>query len=701
MFRSITTITIILALGAPAAIAAPPPSLPGGHARSAASHAKPKSASGSQITLNLKDADIREVAQMVSTITGKNFIVDPRAQGRVTVISAKPISANALFSVFLSVLNVHGLAAMPSGHDTWKIVPAIEGRQGPGVENTANAPGDAMITRVFQLHNVTVAQLVPALRPLMSSQAQLAAYAPSNMLIISGRVDNVARIIRLAHRLDQPLDANFSLIKLQYASAVAISQVLTNMLQKGNGQGKIPMKLAADPRTNSILVSGSPAEQLQVKALVEQLDQPTGNTGDTHVIYLHYAKAKDLAKILQGYAKAQEQKQKAAAGSQTSSQPAIDVISDDALNALIVTAPPKPLAEIRQIIKELDVRRAQVLVQGIIAELSSSSAAQLGISWAALSSGVAGVTNFPNGVSSLAQLAQSVSGASSGTTGVTGATGLNLPGGLLFGVGHILQNGTGFVALLNALSNDSHTNILSTPSLVMLDNEKAKLVSGQKVPFVTGQYTNTGSNTGSSTNLINPFQTVNREQLGLNLEITPQINYGGDTVTLKIDAKNSSIGASVQGAAGLVTNDREVQTTVIAKNHQIIVLGGLIDTNLTQSKQKVPLLGDIPLLGNLFRYRSSSKSRQNLMIFLRPSILRNADDTRGVTNSRYNEIRELQMGRGPIPLLPGATPPVLPELNASDTGSTGAPEMATLIMPASAATSSRPHARGGHHGQHR
>jgi len=701
MFRSITTITTIaLALAAPAALGAPPPSLPGGHARSAASDAKP--ASGSQITLNLKDADIREVAQMVSTITGKNFIVDPRAQGRVTVISAKPISANALFSVFLSVLDVHGLAALPSGHDTWKIVPAIEGRQSPGVNNGANAPGDAMITRVFQLHNVTVSQLVPALRPLMSSQAQLAAYAPSNMLIISGRVANVARIISLAHRLDQPLDANFSLIKLQYASAVAISQVLTNMLQKGNSQGKIPMKLAADPRTNSILVSGSPAEQLQVKALVEQLDQPTGNTGDTHVIYLHYAKAKDLAKILQGYAKAQEQKQKAGSGTQASSQPGIDVISDDALNALIVTAPQKPLAEIRQIIKELDVRRAQVLVQGIIAELSSSSAAQLGISWAALSSGAAGLTNFPNGVDSLAQLAQSVSGASSGSVpGGTATTGLNLPGGLLFGVGHIVQNGTSFVALLNALSNDSHTNILSTPSLVMLDNEKAKLVSGQKVPFVTGQYTNTGSNTGSSTNLINPFQTVNREQLGLNLEITPQINYGGDTVTLKIDAKNSSLGSSVQGAAGLVTNDRELQTTVIAKNHQIIVLGGLIDTNLSQSKQKVPLLGDIPLLGNLFRYRSSSKSRQNLMIFLRPVILRNANDTRGVTNSRYNEIRELQMGRGPIPLLPGATPPVLPELNASDKGTTTAPEMATLIMPGSAATSQQPSAQGGAHGQHR
>ena len=701
MFRS-TLITSFFLLGvAPLALGAAPPSLPQGQAGSARTSSKAEG--GSQITLNLKDANIREVAQMVSSITGKNFIVDPRAQGRVTVISSKPISAKALFSVFLSVLDVHGLAAMPAGHDTWKIVPAIEGRQSPGVEKSSGAPGDAMITRVFQLHNVTVAQLVPALRPLMSSQAQLAAYAPSNMLIISGRVANVARIIRLAHQLDQPVDANFSLIHLKYASAVAISQVLGNMLQKGGNQGEVHLKLAADPRTNSILVSGSPAQQLQVKALINQLDQPTGSTGNTHVIYLHYAKAEDLAKILQGYAKAQKQKQKAASGGQAAaSEPEIDIIADKALNALIVTAPPKDESEIKEIIKELDVRRAQVLVQGIIAELSSSSAAQLGISWAALSSGVAGVTNFPNGVSSLAQLAAGVSASSSGLSGSTGATSsLSLPGGLLFGVGHIVKNGTSFVALLNALSSDSHTNILSTPSLVMLDNEKAKLVSGQKVPFVTGQYTNTtGTTTGGTNNFINPFQTVNREQLGLNLEITPQINYGGDAVTLKIDAKDSSLGASVQGAAGLVTNDRELQTTVIAKNRQIIVLGGLINTNLSQSKQKVPLLGDIPLLGNLFRYRQSNKSRQNLMIFLRPVILRNAQDTRDVTNSRYDQIRELQMGRGPIPLLPNAKPPVLPELSESDRG-ISAPETATLIMPSpAAATSPRPGGHGGKHGHH-
>lgn len=677
MFRSLFLGTVLL-MSVSNAVAAPSTS----HASATSGN---KQAKGSQITLNLKDADIREVAQLVSSITGKNFIVDPRAQGRVTVISARPISADALFSVFLSVLNVHGLAAVPSGNDTWKIVPAIEGRQNPGVNpNTANAPGDAMVTRVVQLHSVTVAQLVPALRPLMSAQAQLAAYAPSNMLIISGRVDNVRRIMRLAGELDQPVDTNFSLIQLKYASAVAISQVLTSMLQGGSSQGQLPMKLAADPRTNSILVSGSPEQQLQVKALISQLDQPMGRTGNTQVIYLHYAQSVGLAKILQGYIKSKQQENKTPKGA---GEPTLAVSADTALNALIVTAPPKSMSEINQLVKSLDVRQAQVLVQGIIAELSSQLSAQLGISWGALSSGAAGLTNFPNGISSLAQLAQGVSSGSASSLSGTTLTGLNLPDGLLFGVGHIVSNGTSFVALLHALSSNSSTNILSTPSLVTLNNMTATLISGQKVPFVSGQYTNTNGASQGGTSYINPFQTVNRTQLGINLKIKPQINYGGDTVTLTIDAKDDTLGTTEPGTTQPSTNNREVKTTIIAKDKQILVLGGLISDQAQESKEKVPLLGDIPLLGNLFRYRSSQKTRQNLMIFLRPVILRNAADTTSITSPRYNQIRQLQIGQGgSIPMLSGVKPPVMPALNVPTTGSIAAPETATLILPTPAST---------------
>jgi len=665
-------------------------------------------AKGSEITLNLKDADIRQVAQMVSSITGKNFIVDPRAQGRVTVISAKPITADALFSVFLSVLQVHGLSANPTGNDTWQIVPAVEGRQSPGEnpKQLASAPGASMITQVVQLKNVQVAQIVPALRPLMSSYAQLAAYAPSNMLILSGRAANVRRIVALARQLDQPLNSGVDMIKLKYASAANVSQVLSNMLQGSQGQGQIPLKIAADPRTNTILVSGSPADRLQVKALISQLDKPTGRSGNTHVIYLHYAKAEDLAKILQGYAKSQKQQAQAAAGKGggASSQPQINIIADKGLNALIVTAPPKDLAEIQQIVSDLDVRRAQVLVQGIIAELSANASSQLGISWAADSSGAAGLTNFPGGVVDLGSLAAAGANSGSGTGAATSLSSSSIPGGLLFGVGRIVKNGTSFVALLNALTSDGNTNILSTPSLVTLDNEEASLVSGQKVPFVTGQYTNTGQGQSSNQNLINPFQTVQRQQLGLQIKIKPQINYGGDTVTLKIDAQDSTIGANVQGAAGIVTNDRELKTTIVAKNHQIIVLGGLIDTQLQETRQKVPLLGDIPLLGNLFRYRKSDKTRQNLMIFLRPVILRNARDTDAVTRPRYNEIRQLQLGRGTsVPLLPGVKPPVMPQFHspAAGTGSP-APEAATLIQGAPAGTRGAPASNdSGHHGYRR
>lgn len=681
MGRRAPILLLLVAAAAPAAIAAAPAT----------------TARGSQITLNLKDANIRQVAQMVSSITGKNFIIDPRVEGRVTVISSKPISADALFSVFLSVLDVHSLSAVPTGNDTWKIVPAVEGRQAPGVGSAqlASAPSDAMLTQVLQLKNVEAAQIVPALRPLMSSYAQLAAYAPSNMLIISGRVGNVRRIIALAHRLDQPLSSGFDMIQLQHASATNVAQVLTSMLQGSSGHGQLPLKLAADPRTNTILVSGSPAQRLQVKAIVSELDQPSGHGGNTRVVYLHYAQAEDLAKILQSYIKTQVQAPAGGDKSAGASEPKIDVIADKALNALIVTAPPKEMSEIGQIISDLDVRRAQVLVQGIIAELSSNAASQLGISWAAESSAAAGLTNFPNGVVDLGSLVQ---GAGSGASSGVSLNSSDVPGGLLFGIGRIVKNGTSFVALLNALTSSADTNILSTPSLVTLDNEKSTLISGQKVPFVTGQYVNTGQSTGSATNLINPFQTVEEQQLGLELDIQPQINYGGDTVSLNIDLKDSTLGSVQPGTTQPSINNRQLKTTIVAKNHQIIVLGGLIDTQLQETRQKVPLLGDIPLLGNLFRYRSSNKTRQNLMIFLRPVILRNAHDTDAVSQPRYNGIRELQLGRGTsVPLLPGVKPPVLPQFEAAPaaTGS-AAPESATLIRAAPAPSTSGPtHGNGG------
>ncbi|MGH8274057.1 MAG: type II secretion system secretin GspD [Gammaproteobacteria bacterium] len=659
---------------------------------------------GSEITLNLKDADIRDVARLVSSITGKNFIVDPRANGHVTVISAKPIPADALFSVFLSVLEVHGLTAQPAGHNTWKIVPAIEGRQMPGYsgKNISTAPGAAMVTQVVQLQNVQVAQLVAALRPLMPSTAQLAAYAAANMLIISGRAANVERIIGIVHRLDKPLTSQFELIKLQYASASDIAQVLSSMLKGNSGQGQIPLQIAADPRSNSILVTGSPAERLQVKALVAQLDQPMGNTGNTHVLYLHYADAASLAKILQGYVKFTK-KQKSVGKTAGIAPPTVAVSADTALNALIITGPPKTTNQLNQLIERLDVRQSQVLVQGIIAELSSDESAQLGISWAVASSGAAGVTNFPNGIAQVGQLAE---GGLAGGGATTGATSLGnlasaLPGGLLLGVGRIVKNGTSFVALLNALSSNSSANILSTPSLVTLNNKTATLVSGQKVPFVNGQYTNTtGANQGGA-GYINPFQTVNRQQLGITLKIKPQINYGGDTVTLKINAKDNTLGTTEPGTVQPSTNNREIKTTIIAKDKQILVLGGLISDQLQESQQKVPLLGDIPLIGDLFRYRSSEKKRQNLMIFLRPTILHNAGDTSAITAPRYNQIREIQLARGTkVPLLPGVKPPVLPILSpASATGSAQmekgaivqpAPINATIVSPAAASN--------GHHG---
>lgn len=656
--------------------------------------------SQSEITLNLKDANLRQVVQMVSQITGKNFIVDPRAQGRVTVISSRPISGKALFQVFLSVLEVHGLAAVPAGHDTWKIVPAVQGRQEPGTTGAKSktAPSDAIVTEVVPVKNVKASQLVPALRPLMSSFSQLSAYPPSNMVILSGRAGNIRRMTDLIHKLDKPMVGDIDMIPLKNASAVNVAQVLSNMLQN-QGQGEMPVKIAADPRLNSLLVSGSRAQRLKVKALVSELDSPAQSGGNTQVIYLHYAHADALAKILQGYIKGEAQAQPSsngkgnATGSETSK---ITVTADKQLNALIVTAPSRQMQQIHRIINQLDVRRAQVLVQGIIAELSSNKAAQLGISWATDASqtaGAAGLTNFPNGVVDLAQTASGVSGGLSNAASSAAATGQSLssqlPRGLLFGVGRLVQNGVSFAALLNALASTTSTNILSTPSLVTLDNQQATLVSGQNVPFVTGQYTNaTSANQTAGTTFINPFQTVQRQQLGVTLKIKPQINYGGDTVTLNIDAEDQSLAPSVNGASGLITNKRQLKTSILAKSGQIIVLGGLINTNVEQSQQKVPLLGDIPLLGNLFRYRSSQQQKDNLMIFLRPTILHNEKDTNAATMPRYNRMRDLQQGRnGQIILMPNQSPPILPKLHPS---SSQGPAAASASHPANTATHGHP-----------
>ncbi|MDE2235210.1 MAG: type II secretion system secretin GspD [Gammaproteobacteria bacterium] len=618
----------------------------------------------SGITLNFKDADIREVAATIGQITHKNFIIDPRVQGRVTVISSKPINADAVYAAFLSVLEVHGLAAVPAGSMT-KIVPALEARQMPGSAYNPRTPGDAIVTQVVQINNVSSAQLVPVLRPLMSPEAQLAAYPPSNMLIISDRAGNLTRILDIINRIDQPTSSEVEVIPLQNAAAGDIAQVITTLMQNAQqgGEAGPPLKVVADPRTNSIILSGDTSARLRVRALIARLDVPT-ITGNTQVMYLRYAKAKDIADELKNFLSDLQKQSGGGTGPGASTgQPPVSLIPDERTNSLVITAPPKIMRSVQDVVSKLDIRRAQVLVQAIEAELTSDKSAQLGITWAAESANTgAGVTDFSNTGPSIGGLAQQILSATNAATSgglTTTASGLTLPQGLTLGVGKIVSGGFSFAALLNALAGNSDTNILSTPSIVTLDNQEADIKVAQQVPFVTGQYTNTSAGTNTTGGaVINPFQTVQRQDVGLELKITPQINEG-NAILLKIDQVISNLtGSSIGGQP--VTNTREIKTSVLSQDGEIIVLGGLLSNQLIESEQHVPVLGSIPLLGNLFKYRSTTDQKSNLMLFIQPTILRTSKAADRYTNEGYKYLRDLQLqNQSPVQLIPDEKRPVL------------------------------------------
>ena len=641
--------------------------------------AQPARAEDGGITLNFKDADIREVAATIGQITHKNFIIDPRVQGRVTVVSSRPVSSDAVYATFLSVLEVHGLAAAPAG-DVIKIVPSLEARQMPGPPYNSGTPGDAVVTEVVQITNVSATQLVPVLRPLMSTEAQLAAYPQANVLIMSDRASNVTRMLDIIQRIDQATDTEVDVIPLQNAPAGDVVQVLNSLMQAdASGQNGTPLKLAADERTNSILMSGDKGQRLRLRALIAHLDMPL-ETGNTQVLYLRYAKAKDISDELKGYVSDLQKQGGGKAGAANTSQPDVSVIPDDRTNSLVITAPPKLMRSIQDVVSKLDIRRAQVLVQAIQAELTSDKSAELGVTWVADSAnGGIGVTDFSNTGAGVVGVGQSVLAAqqSGGTTGFTPPQGLSL------GVGKITSNGFSFASLLRALAGDSDTNILSTPSVVTLDNQEATIKVAQKVPFVTGQYTNASSGTTGTTGssaVINPFQTVERQDVGITLKITPQINEG-ESVLLKIDQSVSNLtGTSIGGQP--VTNEREITTSILANSGEIVVLGGLIDHDLIESEQRVPVLGSIPLLGNLFKYRSTQNTKRNLMVFIQPTILRDSDTSKHYTKDQYDYLRQLQLrDRSPVQLMPGEERPLLEDIKNVD--KSAPPAAATATAPAS------------------
>ncbi|MDH4124684.1 MAG: type II secretion system secretin GspD [Gammaproteobacteria bacterium] len=610
------------------------------------------------ITPNYKDADIRQIIEAVGEVTRKNFIIDARVNAKVTMLSSTPMSADAFYEAFLSILAVHGFVAIPTG-DIIKIVPDATARQFAGPLGTDNAAGDDdIVTQVLLVQNVGAAQLVPILRPLIPQYGHLAAHPGSNMLIISDRASNVTRMINIIRRIDQSNDEDIEVIRLEHASATEIVRIMTALTQQPRADGvPVTTSLVADARTNSVLIGGDKSERLRLRALIAHLDTPLEDGGDTQVRYLHYADAEELATKLQSHFTAQLQ----AAGAPAAGVDSVSVWADGQNNALVINAPPKMMRSLMQIIDKLDIRRAQVLVEAIVVEVIADKTAELGITWAVegtSSNTPIGVTNFPDFGAGVVQLGSAA--ASGGNVDPTGLIGE----GVTFGLGRISDSGVSFAAILRALEGNADTNIISTPSIVTTDNEEASINVGQEVPFVTGSYSNTGTGGGG---VVNPFQTINREQVGVKLTITPQINEG-DSLLLKISQEISSIAQSAAGAVDLITNERTLETTVIVDDGQILVLGGLLEDVLRESEQRVPFLGRIPGLGAMFRSRKTDMVKTNLLVFIRPKILRDAAQTTIETNSKYDFIRDVLRDKSAdgINLMRDAEPFALPPFEEAD-----------------------------------
>jgi general secretion pathway protein D len=600
-----------------------------------------------QITPNFQDTDIRTVTESVMAITGRNVILDPRINARVTLFSNTPVSPAGFYELYLAALQVHGYAATETGNVV-RVIPDATARQVPSIDSDA---ADAFVTRTIRVENVGAAQLVPILRPLIAQIAHFAAHPESNMLVISDRAGNVDRIAEIIRRMDVGGQTDTEVIQLENAAAGDVVATLQALAQTAAAaQGAPVASFVADARTNSILLSGTAPARLRYRAVIVHLDTPVADGAQTEVRYLQYADAEELAGALAtqfGGSAASE----GSPGSPGSG--GVTIWSHAATNALVINAPPKIRQDIMSIIDRIDIRRAQVLVEAIIVELSQTKAAELGVTWIAEGSGSnqpLGVTNFgTNGIVPLASAAAGGSGPSAAT----------IAQGLTAGVGRIVDNGTSWAALLITLQGDSNSNIISMPRITAIDNEESEIKVGKEVPFITGQFTNTGAAAGS----VNPFTTIQREEVGTSLRITPQINAGTGMI-LTIEQESSSLDLGTTNAADIVTNTRSISTQVYAEDGEILVLGGLTDDILRESEQRVPALGRIPGLGWMFKNRKTERNRAYLFVFIRPTILRDSIAAGTETSAKYNDIRDHQLEQTDekIPLMRSETRPLLPEL---------------------------------------
>lgn len=588
--------------------------------------------------LNLKDADIRAFVTQVADITGYSFVVDPRVKGKVTVLSSAPMNKDEIYDLFLAVLHVHGFTAIP-GEEVIKVVQQVDAKQlAENLEGFEEVPSEQLVTQVIQIDNANALELVPILRPLVAKYGHLAAVAAANALIVSDHQANIERIQQIVSELDSPSKYEVEVIQLEEAwvgDMVTLLQELAPAELGAAGAQDAARKysVTADERSNRLILRGDESFREKMRGLIRQLDQPSATGGTTKVIRLNHAVAKDMVEILKGVmGELASESSGASSGAQARPNSNFSVFADEGLNALVIRGEPSLLQEAEMVISQLDVRRAQVLIEAAIVEISDELGEDVGVQFALGDEGSgstpAAGTNFNNIGRSLTEVLAAI--ASDSFIGPA-------PGGITIGGGQRNENGLTWGVLIQALSTSAAANLLSTPSIITLDNQESEIIVGQNVPFKTGESTVSGDGT------TNPFTTIERRDIGLTLKVTPTISSDG-LVRLVVEQTTENIADSIEDASDIVTNKREIKTTVLADDGETIVLGGLIRDDYMVNESKVPFLGDIPYLGRLFSSQSERRVKRNLLVFLRPTIMFNKDEAIAATNDKFEGLWEVDLG---------------------------------------------------------
>lgn len=632
-------------------------------------------------TVNLKDTDIKVFIETVSRLTGKTIILSDRVKGKkVNVISQTPLNEEEIWGLFLSVLKLNDFGVVEQGNIV-KVIQDQEVKQDATRvdDGSLNAPADEQVTRVIKVENVNVTQLMPVLRQLSPQKMHMGQIRATNVILLHDSKANVDRIVKVIEQIDHESNEEIEVIELQHAAASEVVNIL-EMLQKQDAQKDVAAsepRFVADERTNSILLSAEKRDRLRLRALIARLDSENSSDGNTKVIYLNYAKATEVSQLLEGVGESIESDDPKAQAQKRSSSKPYSIKAHEDTNSLVITAQPDMLKSFEAVIRQLDIRRAQVHVEAVIAEVSDVGLKQLGVQ---LLSVAGAFTNFGNTGTSMVGVGQGIAALRgqetggefvrdedgnvfqnpvrrNGDNGAALAQALSGSQGAVFGFGETDSNGDlEWGALIQALGRDTESNVLSTPSITTLDNEEASISVGQEVPIVTGS--------ALGNNNSNPFQTVDRKDVGIQLKITPLINEG-NSVRLQIEQEVSSIAGTT--GADIITNKRKITTTVQVNDGGMVVLGGLIDEDIQESTEKVPVLGDIPLIGSLFSSNRTTKTKRNLMVFIRPKILRDDASIHQLSSRKYNYIRgkQLDMRAKGVSLMDDEDTPLMPEWDDS------------------------------------